>query len=504
MALEVTAPVDRSGGAGKHTLLLFGIMGLAVALRFWRLGDWGFDSDEVFMLRDSLDPRLTNPRPLLYFLNHYIVQPLMPLHELSLRLLPAVFGVLAIPTIYFVGRRLVGTRAALFAAFFLAVSPLHIYYSQFARYWSLVFLLAAIYPYAIYLGVRERNRGWLAVGLLTGVLAVLAHPASILLVGGLGIWAIYARREQLARLWERRRIRWVALFLAVVAAGVALRFVYLLQSWITLHDQKPNSANEFLMHIPGKSGIKQIVYIMGFMESLTVPLVLAGVLGIYLLWQGRDRSLGVLLAWMLGFPMAFLVLLSFRAPVSVFYLVPTLPILFIAAGVFLDRLAELRWELRPHWLLPAAVVLIIIAAGAPTLLSQYRDGRRYDFRGAARWLHARLNPGDVIFSDQFKVLTHYLPGPQIQRLGGDPTPLMQAARTLQESRRGTAVWVVSPAPSHAFRTNPKIGELKGWIYSNCELRNTIGVGRLDFRLYHLQIYRCPVARTAAAAAETSE
>jgi 4-amino-4-deoxy-L-arabinose transferase-like glycosyltransferase len=504
MALGETAAVERSGGAGRNTLLLFGIIALAVALRFWQLGQWGFDSDEVFMLRDSLDPRLTNPRPLLYFLNHYIVQPLMPLHELSLRLLPAVFGVLAIPTIYFVGRRLVGARAALFAAFFVAVSPLHVYYSQFARYWSLVFLLAAIYPYAIYLGIRERNRGWLAFGLLTGVLAVLAHPASILLVGGLGIWAIYARREQLARLWHQRRVRWIAVVLGLVAAGLAMRFVYLLQSWISLHDQKPNSANEFLLHIPGKSGIKQIVYIMGFMESLTVPLVLAGILGIYLLWQGRDRSLGVLLAWMLFFPMAFLVLLSFRAPVSVFYLVPTLPILFIGAGIFLDRLAELRWELRPHWLLPAAVVLIIIAAGAPTLLSQYRDGRRYDFRGAARWLHARLNPGDVIFSDQFKVLTHYLPGAQIQRLGGDPTPLIQSARTLQESRRGTAVWVVSPAPSHAFRTNPRIGELKGWIYSNCELRNTIGVGRLDFRLYHLQIYRCPAARTAAVAAETSE
>ena len=504
MALGETAAVDRSGGAARNTLLLFGIIALAVVLRFWRLGQWGFDSDEVFMLRDSLDPRLTNPRPLLYFLNHYMVQPLMPLHELSLRLLPAIFGVLAIPTIYFVGRRLVGARAALFAAFFLAVSPLHVYYSQFARYWSLVFLLAAVYPYAIYLGIHERSRGWLAFGLFIGVLAVLAHPASVLLVGGLGIWAIYARREQLARLWQQKRVRWVGLVLALVAGGVALRFVYLLQRWISLHDQKPNSANEFLMHIPGKSGIKQVLYILGFMESLTVPLVLAGVLGIYLLWRGRDRSLGVLLAWMLGFPIAFLVLLSFRAPVSVFYLVPTLPILFIAAGVFLDRLAELRWELRPPWLLPATLAATIIAAGAPTLLSQYRDGRRFDFRGAARWLDARIEPGDVIFSDQFKVLTHYLPGAQIQRLGGDPAPLMLTTRTLQESRRGSALWVVAPAPSHAFRTNPKIGELNGWIYSNCELRNTIGVGRLDFRLYHLQIYRCPTAGAAAVAAETSE
>jgi hypothetical protein len=207
---------------------------------------------------------------------------------------------------------------------------------------------------------------------------------------------------------------------------------------------------------------------------------------------------------MFMFPIIFLVVLSFRTPVGVFYLVPILPIVFIGAGVFLDRLATLNWELRPRWLLPAAVVAIIVAAGAPTLLSQYRDGRRYDFRGAARWLDARIEPGDLVFSDQFKVLTHYLPGADIKRLGGDPAPLAQSVRMLRESRRGGALWIVAPAPSHAFRTNPKINQLNGWMYGNCELRNTIGVGRLDFRLYHLQIYRCPAADTPTVVRDTSE
>src|SRR6185312_1527604 len=98
-----------------------------------------------------------------YLLNHYVVHPFIPLDEFGLRFLPALFGALGIPVVYAVGRRLVGERAALFAAALLAVSPLHVYYSQFARYWSLVFLLSAVYPYALYLGLRERNRGALAL-----------------------------------------------------------------------------------------------------------------------------------------------------------------------------------------------------------------------------------------------------------------------------------------------------------------------------------------------------
>ena len=78
-----------------------------------------------------------------------------PAHYWSLA---ALFGVLAIPALYLVGRRLIGTRAALFGALMLTVSGLHVFYSQFARYWSLVFLLSAIYPYAIYAMFLARQR----------------------------------------------------------------------------------------------------------------------------------------------------------------------------------------------------------------------------------------------------------------------------------------------------------------------------------------------------------
>jgi hypothetical protein len=487
------APGQRQGPA--PAIILAGLTLLAFVLRFYRIGAWGLESDEVFMQRDSLALRLTNPRPLMYFLNHYVVRPFMPLDEFGIRLLPAVCGVLAIPAFYAVARRLVGTRAALLGAFFIATSGLLVSYSQFGRYWTLVFLLSSVYPYALYLGLRNGNGRMLALGSVTCVLAVLAHPVAVLLLGGLGVWIIatYGRPDRLAQLWSRKGVRWGAFIGVVLAVVIVLRFIPVLQGWIQAHDNVPQSerGGEFLLHTPGGQGVKQISLLLAYVQNLTPPLVLAGVLGIYVLWQGRTRSLALLLACLFLVPIAFILIVQVRTAVSPFYLIPSIPALFIGAGVFLDRLIGADSLLRPRWLLSAAVGAMIFAAGAPTLISQYRDGKRWDFRGAARWLDERLTPGDVVFSDQPVVVGYYLPGKRVQRLVADPARLARAASVARQSEPGGVLWIVAPAPSHAFRTNPQIGTLNDWMYANCQLRNTLGAGRLDFRQNFLQIYRCP-------------
>jgi mannosyltransferase len=475
-------------------LILSGLILLALALRAWRLGDWGFEATEMFTLRDSINPRWGNPRPLIYFLNYFLVGTWTPLNELGLRILPALFGILAIPVTYWLGRRLMGTRAALFAAFLLTMSSFHVYYSQFARYWSLVFLLSAIYPYAIYLGIREQNRGALVLGFLTGILAILAHPVSTLLVGGLGLWllATYVRRHQITRLWSKQTFRWGMLVFVLVALAIAIRYVPMLQSWVAERDE--GKGGQFLLHIPGRPGFKQLAILLSYVDTLTLPVVLTGLVGIALLWQQRDRALALLLTCLLLFPVAFLILVSFRTAISTIYLLPTAPVLFFGAGVFLERVADVDIGLRPRWILPATATALIVVSGLPTLISQYRDGRRYDFRGVAQWLNGRMTPGDIVFSDQPQVLAHYLPGREVQRLTGNPAPLIHAAPA---SGSGEALWVVAPAPSHAFRTNPQLGKLKGWVHDHCQLRLTLGAGRLDFRQHYLEIYRCPPEILAA-------
>jgi hypothetical protein len=236
-------------------------------------------------------------------------------------------------------------------------------------------------------------------------------------------------------------------------------------------------------------GLKQIFFLLAFVDSLTVALVLTALAGIIVLWRERDRSLAAMLICVSAVPILFLTLITLRTAASQYYLLPAVPAFFVGAGVFLERLTRVDYHLHPRWLLPATLTAIIIATGVPTLASDYHDGRRYNFRGAAAWLKPRISPGDIVFSDQHMVLDYYLPGREVQRLRHDTVPLARSLRDLR-SLPGHALWVVAPAPSHAFRTNLKSGGLLAWLLQNCEIRNTLGVGRVDFREQYLQIYRC--------------
>jgi hypothetical protein len=150
-------------------------------------------------------------------------------------------------------------------------------------------------------------------------------------------------------------------------------------------------------------------------------------------------------------------------------------------------------QTRPAWVVPATVTAMMLAAGVPTVISDYRDGRRFDFRGAARWLTEQIAPGDVVFSDQPMVLQHYLPQVKVLHLQQNPVPLADSLRRLQAGGRST-LWLVAPAASHAFRATLKESGLRQWIYGNCQPQNTLGRGRVDLRQHYLQVYRCPPAR----------
>jgi 4-amino-4-deoxy-L-arabinose transferase-like glycosyltransferase len=484
------------GGRSLETtalLLIGGLTLLGLILRLWHLGAWNLQATEMFTYRDSQRPQFGNPRPLGYLLNYFVVRPFIPLDEFGLRLIPALAGTLAIPAIYVLGRRLVGSRAALFAALLVTLNPTQILYSQLARYWSLVFLFAIIAPIAIYLGVRERSGRMFALGVVATILAGLSHPVGALAVGGPALLLLAGvRREQLAEWSTRRAVRIGGVVVAALAALALYRFVPLLGGWISMHDRMPGYG-QFLLRPQAPPGVKQLMRLLALTDSLTVPVVLAALAGVVLVWRaGRERHVALFLASVAGFHIAFLLLVSLRTSVSLYYFLPATPVFFLGAGLFLDRLCRVDWQARPTWLVPATVALMIVAAGIPTVISDYRDGRRFDFRGAARWLTQVMKPGDVVFSDQPMVLQHYLPQTKVLHLQENPTRLADSLRSVAGGRRSN-VWVVAPAASHAFRATLKEGGLRGWIYTNCQLDNTLGWGRIDLRQEYLQVYRCPPA-----------
>ena len=79
----------------------------------------------------------------------------------ALRSLAAVFGVGAIVAIYALGRRLLGERAALYAAILQAGSLMQVYYSQEVRGYSMTVFLAILAMHATLCWVERRDaRSW--------------------------------------------------------------------------------------------------------------------------------------------------------------------------------------------------------------------------------------------------------------------------------------------------------------------------------------------------------
>jgi hypothetical protein len=459
---------------------------VGAALRILHLGRWSLEGDEIFTLRDSIvPPRLSDARPLIYFLNYHLIRPWTQLNELSLRVLPAIFGILAIPVAYFVVRRLLGTRAGLFAAMLVTFSALHVYHSQSARYWSLVFLLSLIFPVAFYIGVREQNRRWLGFGAITGLLAILAHPVAGLLFGGLLAWAAlpHFRRDRIRKAWTQPSVRWVALALCTVTLALVLLFWPVLREW---------------MRMPHEARHRGAALILSYVDGLTVGLVLIGTLGILWLWQTGERSLAFLLGCLVVVPTIFCVGLSYVTAVSTAYLLPTAPVFFIGAAAFLDRLAAQEGALRPKGIVTGAVTGMLVLANVPVLISHYLDGSRGDFRSAARYVQAHWAQGDVIYSDQYPVLQHYLPGVQVFGMTRDPANLERALREARQERPEATLWTVAlVAPRGGFRTH-SLPRLSSWLFANCRLAAAYGVPRLDFRQNEIQVYRCPLEANSAA------
>jgi mannosyltransferase len=197
----------------KHAALL-GILALAALLRFATLGVQSLWSDEAFTWTIASKPfgaamaqvAGTESTPPLYYALAWVWEHLFGSSEVALRSLPALFGVAAVGVVYAIGAELAGRRVGLAAALLAATSPLLVWYSQEARAYSLLVLLAAL---SFLFLVRGRVLAWGVVA----ALAVATHYFAVFLVAGEAAWL-------LARSRPRRRVLAAAALPAAVAAAL--------------------------------------------------------------------------------------------------------------------------------------------------------------------------------------------------------------------------------------------------------------------------------------------
>jgi mannosyltransferase len=177
---------------------------LAAVVRFYRLGHQGFWFDEAntaLLVHFSPGKMLglipqTESTPPLYYCAAWVWARIFGYTEAPLRSLSALAGVALIPVVYAAGAKLVDRRAGLIAAALAACNPLLIWYSQEARSYELLALLAGVSLLAFAHARATPTARSLAAWVIASALALATHYYAVLAVVPEAIWLLVIHRRR--------------------------------------------------------------------------------------------------------------------------------------------------------------------------------------------------------------------------------------------------------------------------------------------------------------------
>ncbi len=308
--------------------------------------------------------------------------------EFSLRFFSVFFGVVTVPLIYKLARRLFPTLpgVALVAALLASTSPYLVWYSQEGKMYALVVALILLsmdrYLAALVKGGWSRWLGYVivtALALYVHVLAALMIPVQVV------VFFLQERGDRRAR-WRP----WLA------SLGVlALPYLPLL-AWQAPLVLKPAQTgfrfvalHEMLLSLWGS-------YSFGVAQNtgLWIGAVFVGaLLAAILLWPADRRqrvSLGILICW-LFLPVLLLFLVTLVRPLyTARYLVFVLPayLLLLAVGVVAIG--------RRTYLLAGVLLVALLAVNGWGFWLQSRTQIKADFRSATEYVVSNAGPDDLI------------------------------------------------------------------------------------------------------------
>lgn len=375
-------------------LALLGLVGLAFSLRVGGLCVQSLWRDEVDALRfatgsgrDLLEmfsaPGQNGP---LYFL---LLRPWLALagqSEFSLRFFSVALGVLAVPLIDLLARRLfprsrsVGPAAALLAA----TSPYLVWYSQEGKMYTavIVVVLLSIDRFLAALRYGGWHR-WLGYTLITGALFYL-HLTAVLIVPAQAVMFLALRARCRVGAWKG---------FGASLAVLLLPYLPLLVWQLPLVFQ-PGSTGFDFVPLPEMAALLLTSYGLGVAGGMAwwmlSPVVLLAILG---LAQSRDSRIvvwGVLGSWML-IPVIGLFLMTLSRPMfTARYLILILPgfLLLVAVG-----LVAIGRRSRALAGLILGALLLVEGRG---LWLQAQTPLKSDFRAATRHVADRLEAEDLV------------------------------------------------------------------------------------------------------------
>lgn len=417
-----------------NRLLLLPLLLLAAFLRFQHLDAQSFWNDEGNSARLAersvnliIEGAAGDIHPPGYYLLLAGWRSLVGHSEFALRGLSAFAGIILVALVYKLGLRYFDSRAALYAAFFAAVSPPLIYYSQEARMYALVAMWAAsAFLVMSYWGIsksdwRLKTRDWknsLAFALILAAGLYTHYSFAFIIIAILIVIAI--RHIQLPTSDLQFQILqspisslFLALLLFLPWLPTALRQI---TSWPAGRDYAP---------LPqALIGITHWLTVGPTLDSAIDSALLIGLIVVLGLSLWRTRRLEPII-WLLV-PTALTVAFGLFSTVFAKFLIVAVPALCLLIGnglAAIRRAAEAPPEsdslrrtsrfLQPFILLPILLPTLALPL-AVSLNNLYNNPtyQRADYRALSRYLDSLAKPGDAILlnaPNQWEVFTYYHP-----------------------------------------------------------------------------------------------
>jgi glycosyltransferase involved in cell wall biosynthesis len=423
--------------------VMIGVVLIGAALRFINLGRASFWYDELLQaniaahdLPTILSKMFENAAmPLDYFSTHVML--IFGQSEFWLRFPAAMWGVLTLPLIYQIGRRLFDRTIGVTAAGLLAVIGVHAFYSQELRpYALLVFLATLSFYFLIRILHTGRTRYWVAYSLTIG-LAVLTHHFMLFLISAQGLIILIVGLSDRTLRRDRTIGAQRAAILKFAAALIPVMIVLIWTSWfgsilavgrlfiesIVAPHATSGSAlpGPVLGEVPRLKWSffydKILVNFTGGEPILPYTFLILWAAGAWLGLHRARRSTVLLLVWaMVPTALVLVLLRQSNAFFAIRYILYTLPafILLIAFSL----ISGLRAIYRSHpkllhskllrfmqFVIP--IGLIILAGNFSNASLAYLSGPSEHWREAGQFLIDNVRSGDLLVLPQASALIEF-------------------------------------------------------------------------------------------------
>ena len=365
--------------------LLAGITLVAAVLRFYKLGLWSFWGDEIFSIgfqEDGFNYSFLR-RSLAGSMIH-LATTTLGTSEWSARLFPACIGMISIPILYFPIKRLFGTSVAILASGLLAVSPWHLYWSQNARFYSLLLLFYSLALLYLAIGIEEDRPWFLFLSVLFLGLAARERLVALFFIP---VILSYLFLLKILSIDNPLRHRLHSLLLpftlgAALSLFFVLPYVRNINQWFE-NFGRPNNSPFWIL--------AGTVYYVG------LPVVCIGVVGAVYFFLKRNRAV-LLVSLSAAVPLALMAgmaLFHYSANRYVF--------ITLTSWTLLPALSvkELFAHLKgPSRIFAAGLVCLLFIAliKEDFLYYQYQNGNRPDWKAAFQYIASHKEPGDLVLS----------------------------------------------------------------------------------------------------------